>query len=476
MSESGVLVVVRHGETEWSRLGRHTGLTDLPLTPLGEEQARLTGRALAGRSFDLVLTSPLRRALDTAALAGHPDAAVETDLVEWDYGPVEGLTRAEVSRELGHPWTAVEGGVRVPVRSGTQPGLPQWGPGVSDEGELVGDVAARAARVIGRVTPVLRSGGDVLLFAHGHLLRIFACVWLGIAPEVAERLAFGTASRSVLGFERDREALLQWNIAPETLDPAATPDTGRVAVTDRRSPADRRLPVDEARLTAALLDVVGLMDTLRSPGGCPWDAEQTHASLAPYAVEEAHEVAEAAESGDLGALREELGDLLLQVLFHARVAAERPESEGGFALTEVAEGLAAKLRRRHPHVFPDASGVVTEIDDADGVNRQWDRIKATEKAARGVAGPASALDGIPESLPALMRAQKVLRRARRADIAVGPDPDALPGDDEADLGADLLALVARADALGIDAEAALRRQVRSLVAQVRASESDAFTD
>lgn len=134
MSESGVLVVVRHGETEWSRLGRHTGLTDLPLTPLGEEQARLTGRALAGRSFDLVLTSPLRRALDTAALAGHPDAAVETDLVEWDYGPVEGLTRAEVSRELGHPWTAVEGGVRVPVRSGTQPGLPQWGPGVSDEG------------------------------------------------------------------------------------------------------------------------------------------------------------------------------------------------------------------------------------------------------------------------------------------------------------------------------------------------------
>lgn len=223
MSESGVLVVVRHGETEWSRLGRHTGLTDLPLTSLGEEQARQTGRALAGRSFALVLTSPLRRALDTAALAGHPDAVVEPDLVEWDYGPVEGLTRAQVSRDLGYPWTAVEAGVRVPVRRlGTEPGLPQWGPGVSDEGELVDDVAARAARVIERVTPVLREGGDVLLVAHGHLLRIFACVWLGVAPEVAERLALGTAARSVLGFERDRAALLQWNIAPETPDTVET--------------------------------------------------------------------------------------------------------------------------------------------------------------------------------------------------------------------------------------------------------------
>lgn len=234
-----------------------------------------------------------------------------------------------------------------------------------------------------------------------------------------------------------------------------------------------RVPVDEARLTSALLDVVAVMDRLRSPGGCPWDAEQTHASLAPYAVEEAFEVAEAAESGDPHALREELGDLLLQVLFHARVAAERPEADGGFALTEVAQGLAAKLRRRHPHVFTDASGVVTEIDDADGVNRQWDQIKAAEKAGRGATDRPSALDGIPESLPALMRAQKVLRRARRADIAVGPDPEALPGDDEAELGADLLAVVARADALGIDAEAALRRQVRSLVSQVRAAEAEA---
>lgn len=228
---------------------------------------------------------------------------------------------------------------------------------------------------------------------------------------------------------------------------------------------------DEARVSSAVLDAVAVMDTLRSPGGCPWDAEQTHASLAPYAVEEAFEVAEAAESGDFGALREELGDLLLQVLFHARVASERAPAEGGFTLAEVAEGLAGKLRRRHPHVFADASGVVTKVDDADGVNRQWDEIKAAEKLARGQTDTGSAvLDEVPEAMPALMRAQKVLRRARRAGVAVGPDPDALADDDEAELGADLLALVARANALGVDAEAALRRQVRSVIAQVHAAD------
>lgn len=216
LAEPGVLVVVRHGETAWSRLGRHTGRTDIPLTPLGEEQARAAAHGLAAWRFELVLTSPLRRARDTAALVGHPEADIEPDLAEWDYGPVEGLTRTEVSRELGYPWTATGHGVRVPVnRSGTSAALPVWGGGPSDEGELVEEVAARAARVIAGVTRVMLDGGDVLLVAHGHFLRIFACVWLGLSPDVAERLVLGTAARSVLGFDRGNAALLRWNVAPE---------------------------------------------------------------------------------------------------------------------------------------------------------------------------------------------------------------------------------------------------------------------
>ncbi|HCX85646.1 MAG TPA: nucleoside triphosphate pyrophosphohydrolase [Micrococcales bacterium] len=241
----------------------------------------------------------------------------------------------------------------------------------------------------------------------------------------------------------------------------------------------------DERLVAALLDAVAVMDRLRSPGGCPWDAEQTHASLAPYAVEEAHEVAEAAEAGDLPALREELGDLLLQVLFHARVAQEAPDGEA-FDLADVASVLAAKLRRRHPHVFavgPDGPSVT----DADGVNRQWDAIKAAERADRsgggergdggaGAGAPASVLDGAPATLPALMRAQKVLGRARKAGIAVGPvfgdDPED-PDDAASEIGAELLAVVARAAAAGVDAEAALRAQVRGVVAQVHDAEANA---
>lgn len=273
-------------------------------------------------------------------------------------------------------------------------------------------------------------------------------------------------------------------------------------MTDRASSAgasteDAELPsaAPAERVAAALLDAVAVMHELRSPGGCPWDAEQTTASLAPYAVEEAFEVAEAAESGDLDALREELGDLLLQVLFHARVASEAPASAGGFSLADVAEGLSAKLRRRHPHVFPDASGSVTEVSDPEAVNRQWDRIKAAERAASAdtaagaaadASGRSSVLDGIPEALPALMRAQKVLRRARRAGIAVGPVfPDALDGARPAgdgaalgaaadarvaEIGAELLAVVARAEAAGVDAEGALRAQVRGIGAQVREAE------
>jgi XTP/dITP diphosphohydrolase len=149
-----------------------------------------------------------------------------------------------------------------------------------------------------------------------------------------------------------------------------------------------------------LLDLVAVMDRLRSPGGCPWDREQTHASRAPYLLEETHETLEAIDSGDDAHLREELGDLLLQVVFHARIAAERPGDP--WTIDDVAGGITEKLVRRHPHVFADA-----EAPTAAHVEQAWERLKAAEKQR------ASVLDGIPVSLPALAAAQKTVSRARR---------------------------------------------------------------
>ncbi|WP_309232718.1 MazG family protein, partial [Actinotalea sp. JY-7885] len=158
---------------------------------------------------------------------------------------------------------------------------------------------------------------------------------------------------------------------------------------------------------AGLADLVAVMDRLRSPGGCPWDAEQTHRSLTRYAVEEVHELVEAIETDDRAALREELGDVLLQVVFHARIASEHPSEP--FDVDDVAAGVAAKLRRRHPHVFAG-----TVVRDAAEVSSRWDEIKRAEK------GRTSALDGVPAALPALARAQAVLSRAGRSDSpAVG---------------------------------------------------------
>lgn len=206
----------------------------------------------------------------------------------------------------------------------------------------------------------------------------------------------------------------------------------------------------------AVADLVAVMDRLRSPGGCPWDAEQTHASLVPFAVEEVFEVVEAVEEGDRTALREELGDLLLQVVFHARIAAEHPTEP--FTLDDVAAGIAAKLRRRHPHVFAGA-----QVRDAEHVSTRWDEIKRAEKA-RG-----SALDGVPAGLPALARAQALLDRAQRAGLTT-PAPDG--GDvDAAGVGSELLATVLRAQAAGVDAEAALRAAVRDLEAALRSQEA-----
>lgn len=153
---------------------------------------------------------------------------------------------------------------------------------------------------------------------------------------------------------------------------------------------------------SALLRAVAVMDQLRSPGGCPWDAEQTHASLRPYLVEETYEALEAIDSGDLDHLREELGDVLLQVLFHSRVAAEAPN---GFTIDDVAHGLVDKLTRRHPHVFGDV-----EVEDAAEVTANWETIKAAEKSAR-----THPLDGIPP-MPPLERAAKVADRLQSAGL------------------------------------------------------------
>jgi XTP/dITP diphosphohydrolase len=200
---------------------------------------------------------------------------------------------------------------------------------------------------------------------------------------------------------------------------------------------------------ARLLDLVAVMDRLRSPGGCPWDARQTHASLLPYLLEESHEVMEAVETGDRDHLREELGDLLLQVVFHARVAQEDPAAP--FGIDEVAAGIVAKLVSRHPHVFAGVSAA-----DAGEVAANWEELKAAEKGRAGL------YEGIPPTLPALARAAKMLGRLARAHGGT-PDPALLAdaaGDDR--LAAELLALVERARAEDRDPEAALRAALTRL--------------
>lgn len=197
--------------------------------------------------------------------------------------------------------------------------------------------------------------------------------------------------------------------------------------------------------------LVGVMDRLRSPGGCPWDAQQTHESLVPYVLEEAHELAEAIEAQDRPGLREELGDLLLQVVFHARIATEHPTDP--FDVDDVAADLVAKLVRRHPHVFEDAA---VQGD----VHVQWDRLKNAEKQ-RG-----SALDGVPLALGALARAQKIAGRAGRAGLTAQ-----VPAGDG--LGERLLALVLEAEAAGVDAEGALRRAAGAWEQDLRSREQSA---
>ncbi|MDQ1249379.1 MAG: hypothetical protein QG597_3754 [Actinomycetota bacterium] len=211
------------------------------------------------------------------------------------------------------------------------------------------------------------------------------------------------------------------------------------------------------------------MDRLRSPGGCPWDAAQTHVTLLPYLLEEAYETIEAVELDDSVALREELGDLLLQVVFHARIAAERPAPDG-FDLDDVAAGITAKLVRRHPHVFAEAP---TPAQGADA-DAAWFALKSAEK------GRTSVTDGVPMALPALTLATKLRHRAQAGGVPVplaGDLPatlaaDALVclGDDEAALAELLMALVVVADERGWDAEGVARGAARAFRDRVVAAE------
>lgn len=214
---------------------------------------------------------------------------------------------------------------------------------------------------------------------------------------------------------------------------------------------------------ARLLDAVAVMDRLRSPGGCPWDAQQTHASLTPYLLEEAHEAAEVLERLDgqdtSDELRqeavEELGDVLLQVLFHARVAADHEQDP--FDVDDVAATLVAKLVRRHPHVFADVDAA-----DAAAVEANWDAIKAAEKPERE-----HPLDGIPSGMPPLARAGKVVSRLERAGHGAWLADRVRQLEDDGDPGARLLRAVLDLRAGGQDADAALRHTLRVVDEAVR---------
>jgi broad specificity phosphatase PhoE len=182
------IVLVRHGETEWSATGRHTSRTDVPLTDRGRSQAEALGGCLQGWRFALVLTSPLQRAAETCRVAGFGDLAqTRPELVEWDYGDYEGLTTPQIRER--------------------RPGWSLWSDGAPG-GETAAQVARRADRVLAEVREV---GGDVALFSHGHFLRVAAARWIDLPAETGGRFALDTASISVLGYERETPVIARWN-------------------------------------------------------------------------------------------------------------------------------------------------------------------------------------------------------------------------------------------------------------------------
>jgi XTP/dITP diphosphohydrolase len=238
------------------------------------------------------------------------------------------------------------------------------------------------------------------------------------------------------------------------------PDGGVLLTADPEHPAIARADVvvrTPEPAGAALLDAVAVMDRLRSPGGCPWDAEQTHESLLQYLVEETYELYQAVEDADRDAVREELGDVLLQVLFHARIAAENPAP---FDIDDVAADLVAKLVGRHPHVFAGTE----RVDTAERQEHRWEELKRAEKQRE------SSVDGVPLGQPAVALAAKLTSRTARAGLPA----ELLPSG--SGVGEQLFALAAQAKLAGVDPEAELRAAARRFADAVRAAEKAAAAD
>lgn len=218
---------------------------------------------------------------------------------------------------------------------------------------------------------------------------------------------------------------------------------------------------------AGLVRLIQVMDQLRSPGGCPWDAEQTHASLIQYLIEETYETIDAIDSGDADHLKEELGDLLLQVYFHARIA---QENETGFNIDDVANAISDKLIRRHPHVFPAEDGTVQQVDSAKDVEANWQDIKNSEKSRTSVT------EGVPTALPPLTQMSKLLQRLENASrphlvpmrATAAVESALMDGVPAADL---VLAAISALRAQGIDPEAELRSKALALRAEIQRDEA-----
>lgn len=221
MESSGKLVLLRHGQTVWSQSGQYTGRTNIPLTPVGREQAAAVGERLratfpSGFVPRNIYTSDLARAMETAELAGFADHNVTADLEEWDYGRAEGRTREQLNAAAGYEWNVWRDGPRSldETLSGTRVEVFDDGSEitvVNGEGEVIEDAAARTRAVIERVLPALLAGENVLLVAHAHILRILTSQWLDLAPEFGRKLHLDTAHYSVLGIYKGDHVIYSWN-------------------------------------------------------------------------------------------------------------------------------------------------------------------------------------------------------------------------------------------------------------------------
>ncbi|MFG3050272.1 MazG family protein [Kitasatospora sp. NPDC048239] len=304
----------------------------------------------------------------------------------------------------------------------------------------------------------LRTAGRVLAGDAEHP-QLAAVRQAGVEVEVVAPGSAPALARLLTGGSPEAGPVV-WLGSPDG-DPGLTDALARLAVEHAGEvPEIEVLPGSYDLPGARLLDLASVMDRLRSPGGCPWDAEQTHGSLVKYLVEEAYELVEAIEEGDRDTLREELGDVLLQVFFHARIAEEHPTDP--FSVDDVAGDIVEKLMYRHPHVFGDV-----EAEGAAEVEANWEQLKAAEKSDRE-----SVLDGVPAGLPSLAYAAKLVSRVRRSGFTGVPDeeyvlPAALTAESAGRL---LLAVAQRAHDADVDVDAALRAAARGYRDAVRAAE------